>query len=109
MRVYSEYSQGVLYLRLEGELDHHTAAETLRSIEQLIDRYLPRKCALDLSSLTFMDSSGVALFLRAQRRMRYSLGQLWLIDPSEQSGRVLKASGIERLIQIHYTESRKMR
>ena len=105
MKLQTEYSSGVLYIRLSGELDHHSAETALREIELAMDRYLARSCALDMSGLTFMDSSGIAVILRAQKRMQEISGQLWLVQPGSQPGRVLTASGINRIVQIKYLES----
>ena len=58
-----------LLLELKGELDHHGARDALRELELAIDAALPKKLVLDLGGVTFMDSSGIALILRAQQRM----------------------------------------
>ncbi|MBQ7737327.1 MAG: STAS domain-containing protein [Oscillospiraceae bacterium] len=102
MKVITDYSPPNLFIRCVGELDHHTAAETLRRIEQALDRYLPKNCALDFSALTFMDSSGIAVILRAQKRMRETGGSLVLVHPMSQPEKVLSASGIHRFVDIRY-------
>lgn len=38
----------------------------MKTIENLIDEYLPRDCIVDLSEFSFMDSSGNASVLRKQ-------------------------------------------
>lgn len=107
MNTETEYSQGVLVLRLSGELDHHTAKNTLQEIERAMDRYLPRRCALDLSGITFMDSSGIAVIIRARKRMQETGGKILVIQPEGQPGRVLEASGLQKLIQIKCAEGGK--
>ncbi len=107
MTVQSEYADGTLYIRLTGELDHHAAAETLRRMEQEADRFLPVRCAVDLSGLEFMDSSGVAVFLRMKKRMRETNGELLLIDPRMQPGHVIAASGLNKMIPVKLRESRR--
>ena len=105
MNVSTEYSQGILTVGLTGELDHHTAKKTMQEIERAMDRYLPRKCELDLSGLSFMDSSGIAVIIRARKRMLETNGKIWLIRPFAQPMRVLEASGVDRLINIKSMES----
>ena len=75
-----------LLLELKGELDHHGA--------------LPRKLVLDLTGVTFMDSSGIALILRAQQRMALLDGSLLVRNVPQQARRVLDAAGIGRLVTI---------
>lgn len=83
-----------------GELDHHAAKDVMRRADALLDRYMPLDCALDLSGLTFMDSSGVAVILRLYKRMLDTGGRIWVENPREQPLRVLDVSGIERLVKI---------
>ena len=70
MLISTDYSAGRLTIRLAGELDHHGSREAMRKIDGLIDEYLPRDTAIDMSGLSFMDSSGIALILRTERRVR---------------------------------------
>ncbi len=100
MNITSAYASGRLTIGLIGELDHHEARETLQSITELLDEYLPRECAMDLSGLRFMDSSGIALIVRLNRKMRELGGRIWIENPSVQTRRVLEAAGIERLVQV---------
>ena len=54
-------------IRLSGELDHHSAKGLLRRLDQEIEKALPTQLTLDLSGVTFMDSSGIALLIRARQ------------------------------------------
>ena len=85
---------------LVGELDHHEARSAIRSIEELLDEYMPRDCVLDLSQLSFMDSSGIALIVKTGRLMKEQGGRVWIENPAKQPRRVIDASGIDRLIPV---------
>jgi stage II sporulation protein AA (anti-sigma F factor antagonist) len=100
MKISSDYSSGSLVVRMSGELDHHGARPAMRTIDGLIDEYLPRDTVLNLSGLTFMDSSGIALILKVERRMREAGGRIFLEAPAKQPLRVIDASGIDRMIAI---------
>ena len=104
MKVYSAYQDGCLTVYLQGELDHHGVKGSMESIERLLDEYLPRDVALDLSGLNFMDSSGIALILKLHRRQRDNGGRAWVERPAEQPMRVIDASGVARLVQIAIKE-----
>ncbi len=109
MRIRSECKNGVLRLQLRGELDHHSASAVMREIDGALDRYMPVDCALDLSALKFMDSSGIAVILRLHKRMRSMGGRMAVVDPAEQPMRVLDASGIDRLVRIASTAKERVR
>lgn len=100
MRITADYSAGRLTIYLIGELDHHSARDALAQIERLLDEYMPRDAVLDMSGLTFMDSSGIALILKTERRMRSGGGRACIANPAKQPLRVLDASGIERKIPV---------
>ena len=100
MKITGSCREGTLTLRFAGELDHHSAREALDALSGRIDAFLPRTCVLDLESLSFMDSSGIALILRAEREMRNLGGQLIVKGPREQPLRVIRAAGVDKLVQL---------
>ena len=89
-----------LLLELSGEMDHHSARSAVRDMELAVDAALPKKLVLDMTGITFMDSSGMAFILRAQQRMRLLEGSLLVCHVPEQARRVLDAAGIGRLVTI---------
>lgn len=89
-----------LLLELSGEVDHHGARDAIRQLELAVDAALPRQLVLDMSDVTFMDSSGIALILRAQQRMQLLDGSLLVCNVPSQARRVLDAAGIGRLVTI---------
>ena len=89
-----------LMIHFEGELDHHAAKEAMESIERWIDQNLPQKTVLDFSGLAFMDSSGIAVVLKAKRRMESLRGNLAVINIPRQAARVLDTAGLNRYIDM---------
>lgn len=94
-----------LLLELSGELDHHAARSAIRELELAVDAALPRRLVLDLGGVTFMDSSGIALLMRAKRCMDDLDGGLLVCRVRPQVKRVMDAVGIGRLIHIRQEES----
>ena len=89
-----------LIVFLGGELDHHSAKKVMRAMDERIEVELPRTTILDLKQLRFMDSSGIAVLLRAYRRMSDAGGRLVVRNVPDQSLRVLQAAGLNRLISF---------
>lgn len=83
-----------------GELDHHGAKAVMEELDRRIDQAQPRELTLDLSGLTFTDSSGIAVLLRAQRRMGQVRGSMKVVNTPAQADRVFRAAGLERLIRF---------
>ncbi len=100
MEIQAKAADRNLLLTFSGEIDHHGAREALRELGTAIDAALPRTLVLDLSGVTFMDSSGIALILRAQQQMQLLDGSILVCNVPQQARRVLDAAGISRLVTI---------
>lgn len=100
MKITGCCKDGTLTVKISGELDHHCAREAMHAIGERIDAFLPRDCVLNLSELAFMDSSGIALILRANKKMKELDGRLFVINVQKQPMKVMDASGIDRLVEI---------
>ena len=84
-----------IFIRLSGELDHHSAKGLLRRLDQEIEKALPTQLTLDLSGVTFMDSSGVGLIL-GRHRLLHSLGGNVVVQKAPREiKRMLSLAGIE--------------
>ena len=89
-----------LTITLTGELDHHAARELMEAIDRCMEQNLPVKTLLDLGGLTFMDSSGIAVVLRAKRRMEALAGALVVVNIPRQAARVLETAGLDRYVDL---------
>jgi stage II sporulation protein AA (anti-sigma F factor antagonist) len=85
---------------VSGELDHHRAREVMEVLDRSIDVTLPKELTLDLSELTFTDSSGIAVLLRAWRRMGQVRGAMRVVNTPAQADKVFRAAGLQRLIRF---------
>lgn len=100
MKILSTFRDGRLTLFLNGELDHHSAKGVMKKLDGIIDEYLPRDCVLELSGLSFMDSSGIAVILKVHKRLNEMGGRAWVENPLSQPLRVIDTSGIDRIVKI---------
>ena len=66
-----------LLLELSGEIDHHSARNAMREMELAVDAALPKKLVLDMTGVTFMDSSGIALILGPSSGCGFWTGACW--------------------------------
>ena len=55
---------------------------------------------MDLGDVTFMDSSGIAVLLRAHRRVGLLGGTMTVQHVPDQAGKVLRAAGLDRLMKF---------
>ncbi len=90
----------ILTARLAGEIDHHAAKEIMAQLSEEIDAVLPERLVLELSQVTFMDSSGIAVLLSVWRRMGQLEGTVEVRQAPPQAQKVLQAAGIDRLLKF---------
>lgn len=85
---------------LKGDLDHHGAKGLMGRLDREIEVALPLRLVLDLGGVTFMDSSGIAVVMRARQRMSALGGTVKLRRAAPQVRKVLDAAGIGRLVEM---------
>lgn len=83
-----------IVIRFDGELGHHEAAQCMEYLEKTMTLYATEHIFLDLSGLTFMDSSGIAVVLNAQRGILGAGQTLCVVGTPPTAMRIFKASGI---------------
>ena len=88
-----------LTVYLSGELDHHSASQIRQELDALIRDSRARKLVLDLSSLTFMDSSGIGVILGRYNQMARRGGSLAVRKPSSQINRIFDLSGVYQIVE----------
>jgi len=81
-------------LRVGGEIDLTSAPRLDDEIESLIGQSVKR-LTLDLSTVAFMDSTGLRVLLKASKVLEGSGGKIFLRQPSEPVRRLLEVSGLE--------------
>ena len=97
LRVHSEREGAVHTIALSGELDlagAPGAEEELKRVEATDAGVI----VLDLSGLTFIDSTGVRLVVSADARSRADSNRLTLLRGPAAVQRVFEISGVEELV-----------
>lgn len=87
----------VVLVRVAGEVDIATVAAFRSALWSAPARPVLQ---LELSGLRLLSSAGVRTLLAAHLRVRACGGQLVLVDPSPVVARVLRVSGLHRVMPI---------
>lgn len=90
---------GPTSLRLEGDLDLLASEELAKVLLPMCDRP-DTVIDLDLSGVRFIDSTGIALLLRAHRRADSSGGKVTVMGANGPVERVLHATGADEILGI---------
>lgn len=92
------YGEDRLTAVLNGDIDHHSAAEMRVMIDGELERTMPKLLLLDFAEVGFMDSSGIGLILGRIRKITAWGGKAWILKPTALVRKILKISGLENLI-----------
>lgn len=95
-----EMRDDVLEVKLTGEIDHHSALHVRSDIDGLIFECRPQRVILDLSEISFMDSSGLGLIMGRYSLIKDLGGTLSLRSPTVAVMKILTLAGMERMIKI---------
>jgi anti-anti-sigma factor len=101
----AQLDDGVRVVAVRGELDLSTASDLERPLEDAISSG-DASVLIDLSECEFIDSTGIALIVRAWQRLDHGAngnGRVVICSANEQVRRVLEITGLELSIPIHST------
>ncbi|NEM99738.1 STAS domain-containing protein [Pontibacter burrus] len=100
MKYQTELKDNLLFVRLEGDLV--AGKDTQQMIEE-VDGLQNRKlllCAIDLSNVRFMDSSGMGVLVSLLTKFRNRGGELVLIKPSDHIRKLLIVTKLNAIFTI---------
>ena len=90
---------GAVLVRLIGELDHHSAVQTREELDAYMRDEAVKELILDLSGLTFMDSSGIGVIIGRYKRMTGRGGTLSIQKPLPAVDKLLRMSGVYGIVR----------
>ncbi|GAB3202364.1 anti-sigma B factor antagonist [Pontibacter aydingkolensis] len=100
MKYQAELKDDILYLRLEGDL---IAGTDTQQMIDAVDSEQDGKvllCAVDLSNVRFMDSSGMGVLVSLLTKFRNRGGELVLIKPSNHIRKLLIVTKLNAIFTI---------
>ena len=96
-----EEADGVPVVRVGGELDLHAVPELRAAFDKLMEEG-PRALVLDLSEVTFIDSTALGAIVGVHKRLEPE-GRLAVVCTNEHVIRIFGYAGVDELLSIHET------
>lgn len=102
MNVTIEASGSIVIAYLIGEIDHHTAGEVRRRIDNAITDKKPTHLIIDFKNVSFMDSSGIGLVMGRYRLLQgiTSTATLEIKNVTAQTKKIMELAGLGRIAII---------
>ncbi|WP_405652678.1 STAS domain-containing protein [Streptomyces sp. NBC_00019] len=94
---------GVRVVTVQGEIDHTVKDTLTKALLNEDGTVAPLRIVADLSGVTFMDSSGINVFVAVYQQVNGPQGWLRIASAQESVLRVLALVGVDTLIPCHPT------
>ncbi|MBI2253496.1 MAG: STAS domain-containing protein [Proteobacteria bacterium] len=91
--------QGKIVIALEGDIDLENAGEVRKAL--LANLKQKKDLLIDLSAVTYIDSSGIASLVEGLQVARKQKNELSLVSVSIRARRVLELARLDKVFTIH--------
>jgi anti-sigma B factor antagonist len=99
LQVAVKHSNGRAVLALRGEVDAYTRSTLSDELDAAVAE-THGNITLDLSAVSFVDSSGIAVLVGAAKRLRERGNDLILESPPAMVSKVLEMTGVSKLVRV---------
>lgn len=101
MKYISEIQNNILNIKLEGDLIGESDGIGLLDVvnDNINDSIL--NCAIDLSALRYMNSTGIGVLITILTKFRNKGGEVVLINPSDQIRKLLLITKLNAIFTIY--------
>lgn len=91
--------QGRIVIALAGEIDLENAGEVRKALLNALKQ--KKDLLIDLSAVSYIDSSGIASLVEGLQVARKQKNDLWLVAVSARALRVLELARLDKVFTIH--------
>lgn len=99
MAIGYEMDGKTLWIKLEGELDHHLAQQVKRKCQMMMISYPVENIGFDFLKTDFMDSSGVGMIMGRYQEVHAVGGHIYIRNVNRNIDRIMTISGLYKIIQ----------
>ena len=96
-----------LRAHVSGEIDHHSAKSIREAIDSSLSSSTPEALVMDVSGVTFMDSSGLGLVLGRYTKATEAGIAFSVTGASERITKMFDMAGLDRIIDYKERKSIK--
>ena len=92
---------------VSGEIDHHSARGIREAIDAALLSYSPEILVMDVSGITFMDSSGLGLVLGRYTKASEAGISFSVVDAKDRVLKMFDMAGLDRIIDYKEKKNEK--
>lgn len=103
-----EYLGDICVVTLNGEIDAYTTPALRLDLRRLSEDTAVATLLIDLSSVTFLDSSALGAIVGALRLLRERGAGLRIVQPRTAAGRIFVQTGLDAVLELHSTREQAL-
>lgn len=88
-------------LELNGDIVFENSNQVKTDIKEILKKHDIKEIILDISGVTFVDSSGIGVFISIFKFIREKNGKMALAGPKQKVYRVFELTRIDQIIDIY--------
>ena len=92
----------ILYIYLDGDLDHHLAKKVKHKCDIILKSYPIKDIEFDFKNSGFIDSSGIGVILGRYRQVQAMGGTVKVSNMSASVRKIIHMAGLHQLIEETY-------
>jgi anti-sigma B factor antagonist len=100
-RVTVDDDAGTVVVSPAGELDAFTSPELRSELHRLLEDVATKRLVVDLTAVTFLDSSALGVLVGALRRLRERGGELHVVQPRPTVKRIFELTALDSVFTLH--------
>ncbi|MEG0073110.1 MAG: STAS domain-containing protein [Clostridia bacterium] len=100
MKCNYEEDNEILKVLLTQDIDTGECKKIRNVIDGYIIKYQPKKVVLDLSNVSFMDSSGIGLVMGRYNLAKMFNSKLAICNPNKRIKQVIQLTNIDKYVEI---------
>lgn len=104
MQIDTLVKQGMLVVRVSGELDMHVADDFRQTVDSALAANGVKNILLNLNGVTFIDSSGLGVILGRYKKISTLGGVMTVAHVQPQVVRIFELSGLLKIMKLYTTE-----
>lgn len=98
MLIKSKINNSTLYILFKGELDEYTASYTRSAVDKLLEQNNFKEVIIDLSELSFMDSTGIGVLIGRYKKLKSSHVPIYICNPNNHVEKIFQMSGLYEIM-----------
>lgn len=101
-----EEAQNHYTVKVSGEIDVYTAPELKDKLLQLTEVH-GNDIQVDLKDITYMDSTGLGVFISAYKSAKEHESSMELIHAKDRVSRLFKVTGLDEIMNVRFDDNNK--